>query len=421
MIVILTFGALLLLGVPIAFVILSAGIVGIKTFTSTSLIIVIQQMFGGLDNFVQLAIPLFVIAGNMAANGKTSEHLIKVMSVLFGRLKGGSVIATIAACSFFAAISGSGLATIVAIGTLMIPGLIREGYPDKMATGVVCCAGSIGILIPPSAPMILICVALGTSVGKQFMAGFVPGILLAVCWSLYVFFVSKQKNFGGGITYTANEALAIVAKATPALLFPLIVLGSIYTGWATPTEAAAISVVYVLFLELFIYRTARLVDIPNMFYQGLITASTLVLIISAAQVLNWLMTVQQVPVMISTMLAEMVSSKTAFILLMWLTFLVCGCFVDLVALIVVLAPILVPSLAIYNIDPIHFGIMAVMATQIGCITPPFGVNLFVTMSVAKKSYTEVVGSTLPYLIILLFVSILVSFVPEIAMFLPNRM
>jgi C4-dicarboxylate transporter DctM subunit len=158
-----------------------------------------------------------------------------------------------------------------------------------------------------------------------------------------------------------------------------------------------------------------------MFYQGLSNASTLVLIISAAQVLNWLMTVQQVPVMISTMLATAVSSKTAFILLMWLTFLVCGCFVDLVALIVVLAPILVPSLAIYNIDPIHFGIMAIMATQIGCITPPFGVNLFVTMNVARKNFTEVVGSTFPYLIILAIVSMLVSFIPEIAMFLPNRM
>ncbi|MDR1045458.1 MAG: TRAP transporter large permease [Candidatus Adiutrix sp.] len=421
MIVVLAFFGLLLLGLPIAFVIISAAVVGVRAFTDTSMIIVIQQMFGGLDNFVQLAIPFFVIAGNMAANGKTSEHLIKVMSVVFGRLKGGSVIATIAACAFFAAISGSGLATIVAIGTLMIPGLIREGYPDKMAVGTVCCAGSLGILIPPSAPMILICVAMGTSVGRQFTAGFIPGIFLAICWSIYVFIVSRKRNYGGEISYSAPEAAQIFLKAVPALLFPIIVLGSIYTGWATPTEAAAISVVYVLFLELFIYRTARLTEIPNMFYQGLISASTLVLIISAAQVLNWLMTVQQVPVMISTMLATAVSSKTAFILLMWLVFLVCGCFVDLVALIVVLAPILVPSLAIYGIDPIHFGIMAVMATQIGCITPPFGVNLFVTMNVAGKNFTEVVGSTFPYLIILVIVSMVVSFIPEIAMFLPNRM
>ena len=421
MIVVVVFFILLLIGLPIAFVILGAAVTGILVYTNTSMLIVIQQMFGSLDNFVMLAIPLFIIAGNLAAKGKTSEHLLKVMNIFFGRLKGGSVIATIAACAFFAAISGSGIATIVAIGTLMIPGLIKEGYPEKMAVGSVCTAGSIGILIPPSSPMILICVAMGTSVGKQFMAGFVPGIFLSVCWMIYIFIACRGKSFGGETRHTAKETSVIVFKAIPALLFPVIVLGSIYTGWATPTEAAALSIIYVLFLEVFVYRTIKPAKVPSAFFEGLVNSASLVLIIAAASVLNWIMTVQQVPMMITTFLAAAVSSKTAFLLLMWLIFLIAGCFVDLVALVVVLAPILVPSLSLYNIDPIHFGIMAVMATQIGCITPPFGVNLFVTMNVANKSFTEVVKSTLPFLIVLFLVSMIVTFVPEISLWLPNRM
>jgi C4-dicarboxylate transporter DctM subunit len=303
----------------------------------------------------------------------------------------------------------------------MIPSLIKEGYPEKMSIGTVCCAGSLGILIPPSAPMILICVAMGTSVGKQFMAGFIPGIFLALCWAVYVYVISQKNKYGGTVKYSLKESAEIFFKAIPALLFPLIVLGSIYTGWATPTEAAAISVVYVSFIEIVIYKTARLKDIPEMFFGGLINAATLALIISAAQVLNWLMTVMQIPVSISTFIVSTVSNRVAFILLMWVVFLVAGCFVDLVALIVVLAPILLPSLSHYDINPIHFGIMAVMATQIGCITPPFGVNLFVTMNVAQKNFTDVVRSTIPFLIILIIAGLLVSFIPEISLFLPNRM
>jgi len=421
MIVLIVFFILLLLGVPMAFVVLGAAITGILIYTNTSMLIVVQQMFGGLDNFVMLAIPLFIIGGNIAAKGKTSVHLINVMNVIFGRVKGGSVIATIAACTFFSAISGSGLATIVAIGTIMIPSLVKEGYPQKMAMGSVCTTGSLGILLPPSTPMILFCVAMGTSVGKQFMAGFVPGIILAICWMVYLYIVCRNKDYGNRVTYTIKEAALIIFKATPALIFPLIVLGSIYTGWATPTEAAALSVVYVLLLEVFVYKTIKPQKMFSAFFEGIINSSTLVLIIAAASVMNWLLTVQQVPMMITEFLTVAVSSKVAFILLLWLVFLVVGLFVDLIALIVVLAPILLPSLSLYNIDPIHFGIIAIMASQIGCITPPFGVNLFVTMNVSGRPFAEVMQSTFPYLIILFIVSMIVTFIPEIALWLPNLM
>lgn len=421
MIVVALFALLLVIGVPIGFVVLGSAISGILAYTSTSALVVVQQMFAGLDNFVILAVPFFVIAGNLAARGKTSEHLIKVMTVIFGRLPGGSVIATIAACAFFAAISGSGIATVVAIGTMMIPGLIKQGYPTDMASGVVCSAGTIGTLIPPSSPMIMICVAMGTSVGKQFMAGFLPGILLAVAWAVYALVVSKVKGYGSTVKYTFREGLHIFVEAIPALLFPAIVLGTIYTGWATPTESAAISVVYIIFVELFVYKTLKIKDIPKIFFDSLITAATLAIILSCAQVLNWLVTVKQIPAFMATLITTHVSSKVAFILLLTLTFLVAGCFMDLIALIVILAPVLMPALSFYGIDPIHFGIMAIMNAQIGCLTPPFGVNLYVTMNVAKRTLGQIVKGVIPYLLILIGVTLLVSFVPEISMLLPNMM
>ena len=419
--VVILFFALLLIGVPIGFLVLASASVGIMTLTSTPTIIVIQQMFAGLDNFVILAIPFFVIAGNLAAHGKTSEHLVNAFSVIFGRLKGGTAIATIATCAFFAAISGSGIATVVAVGSLMIPGLIKQGYPKHMAAGLVGSAGTIGTLIPPSAPMILICVAMNTSVGKQFMAGFLPGILLALCWCVYVFIVSKKNNYGETIKYTGKEALHVFVRAIPALMFPVIVLGSIYTGWATPTEAAAISVVYVIFIEKFVYKTLKIKEIPYIFYDSLVTSASLAMILSCAQVLTWLVTMMQLPTMLAGFITSVVSSKVAFILLLTLIFLVAGCFMDLVALIVVLAPVLAPALSFYGIDPIHFGIIAVMNSQLGCLTPPFGVNLFVTMNVSKLPLPQVIRGCLPYMLVLLAVTLVVSFVPQISLLLPNLM
>lgn len=421
MIVVALFFILLLIGVPVAFLILMSAAAGILAYTDIPMIVAIQQMFNGLDNFVILAVPFFIIAGNLAAKGKTSLYLIEVMSVIFGRIKGGLVVATICACAFFAAISGSSFATIVAIGSIMIPGLVKAGYPKRMALGVIAAAGSIGILIPPSAPMILICVATGASVGKQFMAGFIPGILLAAVWSIYVIIVSAKHGYGEIKKYTLKEAGRIFIKAIPALIFPVIVLGSIYSGLATPTEAAAISVVYVMFIETFLYKTIKIKELPRIFFDALVTSGTLAIIIGCAQVLNWLVTVNQIPAMIASFIEMYINNKVLFILLLNVIFLVAGCFMDLVALVVVLCPILMPALAMFGINPIHFGIIAVVCAQIGFLTPPFGLNLFVTMNVAKESLGELVKATMPYLIILFLLGLVYSFIPEISMFLPNMM
>ena len=421
MIVIVLFFLLLVLGLPIGFVILISATAGVAATTSTSLLITIQQLFGGLNNSVLLAIPFFIIAGNLAAKGQTSEHLIKVMNVLFGRMKGGPVIAAIFACTFFAAISGSSVATIVAIGSIMIPGLIKAGYPEKLAIGVICAAGSIGILIPPSSPMISICVAMETSVGKQFMAGFIPGVLLAVAWSAYVWYISRKNNYGATETYTKQQSKEIFIKAIPALIFPIIVLGSIYTGWATATEASAISVVYVLFVEMFIYRTLDIKALPSVVYKALVTSATVTIVIGCAKVLDWLVTVNQIPSMIVEFLTTYVNSPILFILLINIIFVVAGCFMNLISLVVILSPILMPALSYFGVDPIHFGIIAIMNAQIGFITPPFGTNLFVTMNISNKSLGQVSKATLPFTVILFLLTIAFSFIPQISLWLPSMM
>ena len=421
MAVIIGFFVLLILGMPIYAVVMMCAAGGVALYTNTDLVVVSQQLFTGLDSTTLLAVPFFIVAGSIASRGKTSENLIKCMNVIFGRLPGGPVIATIATCAFFAAISGSSMATVVAVGTLMIPALKKAGYPELMNVGAVCSGGSLGILIPPSAPMVMFCVAMGTSVGKQFMAGFVPGILLALVWCIYVFIRCSVKKLGTPVRYSAKEAVKIFVEGIPALLFPVIVLGSIYTGWATPTEAAAISTVYVLLIEKFIYRTLKFEEMVEYFYKGIVQAASLLLIIGTATALSYLITVMQIPAMVVSFISGIVTSQAMLILIVMIILFIAGCFMDTIALIVILAPILVPLLNMYGVDLIHFGIMAILASQVGYISPPFGTNLFVTMQVADKPFAFVARSIVPYIIILIITTLVICFIPQISLFLPNLM
>lgn len=421
MIVIALFFLLLLLGVPIVFMITMAATAGVAAYTTTPLLIVIQSMYSTLNSFVLLAIPLFVVAGSLASGGKTSKYLIDVMNIFFGWFSGGPVVAAIAACAFFAAISGSAVATVVAIGGVMIPGLINGGYSQRTAVGVIGAGGTLGVLIPPSTPMVVFAVALGCSVGKLFTAGFVPGILLAALWAVYSVIECRRKGCGKPIKYPRRDALGIVVRAVPAMLFPVIVLGSIYAGWATPTESAAISVLYVLLIELFVYRSLSLREVPRKVFRGLVLASTATFMMAASGVLTWFITYINLPNTLSQWIIANIGSKEMFLLAIVIFLLVAGMFVGLQSLVVVICPILLPSLLYYEIDLIHFGIICVMMAQIGFLTPPFGTNLFVTMSVAKRSFGEVVKSTLPYTLLLLAMALLIAYCPAVCLWLPEAL
>jgi C4-dicarboxylate transporter DctM subunit len=253
------------------------------------------------------------------------------------------------------------------------------------------------------------------------MAGFIPGILLALAWCLYVFIRCKRGNLGTRVKYSRKEALHIFVKGIPAILFPIIVLGSIYTGWATPTEAAAISTVYVLLIEKFIYRTLKFKEMVKYFYDGVVQAASLLLIIGAATALSYFITTKQIPAMVVDVISGMVDSKFMLLIVLMIFLFIAGCFVDTIPLIVILAPILVPLLNMYDVELIHFGIMAVLASQMGYISPPFGTNLFVTVQVSKKSFGFVAKSVVPFIIVLFVVAWVICFVPQISMFLPNMM
>ena len=406
MIAVFVFFFLLVIGTPIALVVLFTSLVGTLTYTTTAPNVVIAQMFAGMDTTTLLAVPFFIVAGMIASKGKTSEKLVQVMNLIFGRLPGGPVIATIFTCAFFAAISGSSMATVIAVGSIMLPQLKKLGYPEAMNIGVITAGGSIGILIPPSAPMVMFCVALSSSVGKQFMAGFVPGILLAIAWAIYTLVVCIRHYYHFEAPKVAfKEGVMVVIKALPALFFPVIVLGSIY----------------VTIIEMFLYRTVKVREYVEMFFTGLLNSGCLLAIIAAATALSWLVSRMQIPVLVTNFISGFVTSQLGFLLLMMVILIIAGCFVDVIALVVIMAPVVLPLLSVYGVNPIHFGIVAVMASQVGYLSPPFGTNLFVSMKLSKKSFGFVVRGTLPYLIILCIMMLLCVFFPQLSLWLPTHM
>ena len=421
MIVIILFAVLLLMGVPIVFMIMMAATAGVAAYTPTPLLIVIQQMNATLNGYVLLAIPLFVVAGSLASRGKIAKYLTDVMYIFFGWFRGGPVVAGIAACAFFAAISGSAVATVVAIGGVMIPALVNAGYSERTAVGVIGAGGTLGILIPPSTPMVVFAVALGCSVGRLFIAGFIPGILLSILWAVYAAILCRTQGTGSRRKIPAREAVGILIRALPAILFPVIVLGSIYAGWATPTESAAISVLYVLVIELFVYKSLRFRDIPRQVFHGLVLASTATLMMAASSALAWFITYVNLPTTISAWIIANIGSRELFLLAIIIFLLFAGMFMGLQSHVVVISPILMPSLLYYNIDLVHFAIICVMMVQIGFLTPPFGPNLFVTMSIAKKPFGEVVKATLPFTLLLLLMALLITYFPQLCLWLPEKL
>ena len=416
------FFLLLLMGIPIAYVLLVTGVIGAVSMMDVNAQIIVQSLFNYLNSYTILAVPFFIVSGGIASKGGTARSLINFMKFVFGWLPGGLAIATIMACAFFAAISGSSLATIVALGTLMIPTLTEEGYPEDMSVGLINSAGSLGILIPPSIPMVTICVAMDASVGQMFSAGFAPGILLACVWAAYVSIKCKTKRIAyvpkaerKKDPYTLKQFL----HDLPALFFPVVILGYIYTGIATPTESAAISIVYVVLIEVFFYKSTKLNELPGIVGKSVVEAGAMTILLGASGPIAWLVSNLQIPAKLAALCTAYIPNQFVFIIALVVILFVIGCFMDCVAVIVILGPMLADSLAAFGVPTIHFGIIAIMCTQIGLITPPFGMNLFCTMKVAKKGMGEVVKPSLPFLGILIAVALFIAYCQPITMTIPR--
>jgi C4-dicarboxylate transporter DctM subunit len=410
---------LFLTGVPIAIVLSLATFLFVRFTTDLPLIAVPQQMFAGIDTTLLLAIYFFILAGNIMAAGSISKRLVRLISSFMGSAKGGLAITSVVACMFFAAISGSSPATVIAIGGIMIPALVKEGYGKHFSLGLLTSAGSLGILIPPSIPMIIWALVMSLSVTEQFLAGVIPGIVLGCGFIVLSYARSRKEGWGGQSQRSVGEIKSALKEGVWGLSMPIVVLGGIYSGIFTPTEASAVAVVLALFIELFIHRDLSYTEIPGVIVDSALLGSTVLLIISAAVSISWYLNFMMVPNIIAQFLAGMITSKWLFLLLVNVFFLFLGCFVDLISAMLVLGPIFLPTLMKFGIDPIHFGIIMVVNIEIAFLTPPFGINLYVASGITKASLIEVSRSVGPFLIMMYAVLLLLTYVPSFSTFLVN--
>jgi C4-dicarboxylate transporter DctM subunit len=417
--ILLCFLGLLTLSMPISLVLVTTTAIYLLAVAKTPLTSLIQQLFNGLDNFVLLGVPFFILAGNIMAEGAISSRLVNVMKVLVGRFTGGMAMASVLACMFFAAISGSSPATVIAIGSIMMPALIKEGYGERFSIGLLTSAGSLGILIPPSIPMIMYALVVNVSVAEIFMAGFLPGIFIGCCLMGYSYWQSRKHGWKAEVRYSFREGLGIIRDGLWALFLPVLVLGGIYGGIFTPTEAAAVSVGYALLVELFVYKELKWNRLMVICKDSAILSGCLLFILSCAMTFIWLLTVEQIPLKLADLIINNVKSKWLFLLAINGVLLVIGCLMDIVTAIIIISPILVETLRRFDIDFIHYGIIMIVNIECGFLTPPFGLNLFVSMAIMRKSLIEVGRAVLPYIVLFIACLMVITYVPKLSLFLPE--
>lgn len=375
---------------------------------------IIEDIFFAGDKEILLAIPLFVLAGNIMTQGSIARRLIRLAASLTSPIPSGLAIAGVLSCGIFAAISGSSPVTLIAIGSVMYPALIKAGYSKDFAIGLMSAGGTLGIIIPPSVPMIIYAIMVGVSVTDLFLAGVGPGILLMILLMIYCFFRGGKVKTS---PWNKKEILTAFQQGTLSLLMPGLILGGIYTGFFTATESAAIAVAYAFIVEIFIHREIRFKNLPKILYESAEMLGTLFLILVLAVSLNKFMTFQDIPQLMVDKLSAMISTPTGFLVGVNILLLIVGCLMDIMSAILVLAPLLAPLATHYGIDPVHFGIIMIVNLEIGYLTPPVGVNLFVASSIFKESLGNVVRSVIPLVAVLLIGLIIVTFMPKLSLFM----
>lgn len=413
--------ALMFIGVPVAISLGLAGSVTIILFSPDSVRSLAIKLFETSEHYTLLAIPFFLLAGSFMTTGGVARRLIDFANASVGHIRGGLAIGAVLACMLFAALSGSSPATVAAVGSIAIAGMVRSGYPQAFAAGIVTNAGTLGILIPPSVVMVVYAAATETSVGTLFMAGVVPGILLGVVLMVAIYIIAVKKNLPAMPRATVREWLSAARKAVWGLLLMVIILGGIYSGMFTPTEAAAVAAVYSAFIALFVYKDMRITDAPKVVLESAKLSIMLMFIIANAMLFAHVLTTEQIPQQITAMVLEAGLQPWMFLLVVNIVLLIAGAFMEPSAIILILAPILFPIAVQLGIDPIHLGIIMVVNMEIGLITPPVGLNLFVTSAVTGMPLADVIKAAMPWLMILLGFLALVTYVPSISMGLPNML
>ncbi|MDY0207363.1 MAG: C4-dicarboxylate TRAP transporter large permease protein DctM [Pseudomonas sp.] len=413
--------ALMFIGVPVAISLGLAGSVTIILFSPDSVRSLAIKLFETSEHYTLLAIPFFLLAGSFMTTGGVARRLIDFANASVGHIRGGLAIGAVLACMLFAALSGSSPATVAAVGSIAIAGMVRSGYPQAFAAGIVTNAGTLGILIPPSVVMVVYAAATETSVGTLFMAGVVPGFLLGIVLMVAIYIIAVKKNLPAMPRATVREWLGAARKAIWGLLLMVIILGGIYSGMFTPTEAAAVAAVYSAFIALFVYKDMRITEAPKVVLESAKLSIMLMFIIANAMLFAHVLTTEQIPQQITAMVLEAGLEPWMFLLVVNIVLLVAGAFMEPSAIILILAPILFPIAVQLGIDPIHLGIIMVVNMEIGLITPPVGLNLFVTSAVTGMPLADVIKAAMPWLMILLGFLVLVTYVPSISMGLPRML
>jgi C4-dicarboxylate transporter, DctM subunit len=391
-----------------------SAIVGIQ-ISNVNMLVSVKEMFSSINKFPLAAIPFFILAGNIMETGGISRRLVEFAKSIVGGIQGGLPITCVLTCMIFAAVSGSSVATTFAIGAILIPALIKHGYPTPYAAALQATSAELGVIIPPSIPMILYGVSAEVSIGELFIAGFGPGLLIGLALMVFVWLWCKYKGWGKN----DGDGRLSFGKATWqagwALMMPVIILGGIYGGVFTPTEASAVAVFYALIVGMTIYREIKFSDLFKILKKSVISSAVIMFIIANAGLFAFLITRAGIPDAIGHWLQEVLKSPAMFLLGVNIALFFIGMFIETSAAIIVLAPILVPVAIYFGIDPVHFGMVMVVNLALGMITPPFGVNLFAACTVAKISLDRIITSLIPFVLVILGCLMLITYIPEISL------
>ena len=420
---IILFGTLLvfmLLGVPVCFAILIACVAYLVP-NGVALTIISQQLVTGMNSFVLLAVPLFTLTGYLMEQTSLSIRLVEFVEFLCGGVRGSMGAVTIVTCAIFAALTGSGPATVAAIGAIMMPALDRAGYPRSTSAGMVAAGGALGPIIPPSANMVVYGATMGLSVSKMFIGGVIPGLLIAVCLCLVNAAIARRYHFSkSDVHYSGREILRRTLRAVPTLVLPVIILGGIYGGIVTPTEAAVLSVVYAAIYGL-VTRELQMKVIWTALNKTVLTSATVAFIIAVATVFGWILQKTRLPAIIGAAIMSVIPNKWVYLAILMLTLFVVGCLMDTIPSILILAPILVPVGIEFGLNELHLGVLFCITLTVGFVTPPFGINLFTAVSTTGESYSSVVKGVIPFMIIMCLCVLVCAFVSPLITFLPNYM
>ena len=407
------------LGMPVAISLGLSSLLTIFFFSQDSLASMSIKLFETSEHYTLLAIPFFVLAGNLMSTGGVARRMVKFAIAAVGHLRGGLAIASILACMLFAAVSGSSPATVVAIGSIVIAGMVKNGYTKEFAAGVICNAGTLGILIPPSIVMVVYAAVTEVSVGRLFMAGVIPGIVLGLMLMIAVWWRAGKLQLTPPPKATFGEVFKALRESLWGLALLAIIMGGIYGGVFTPTEAAAVSAVYALFVAVFIYRDLGFKDLPEVFLESSKTTVMLMFIVANALLFAHVLTTERIPQTIAEHILAVGMTPWMFLLVVNIILLIAGNFMEPTGIILILAPILFPIATQLGIDPIHLGVIMVVNMEIGMVTPPVGLNLFVTSGVTGMNLVQVTRAALPWLAVLLVFLVMVTYIPAISLALPN--